>query len=139
MKQFRFTILTLCTLALCVSCDKLDCNGDLDGNWQLTSWENKTDGSIAATNKDGIYYTVKLELIKISRTGEPQYYLSRFRQTKDSLILTEVHVSPFDSLAAPKDMKVFGVSEDGRFHIDKLDAKKMVLSNSIGILSFRKY
>jgi len=41
------------------SCDKWDCNGDLDGMWQLTEWRDK-DNNVKATKEDMIFYSFQL-------------------------------------------------------------------------------
>ena len=121
------------------SCDKLDCNGELDGMWQMTKWENKYNGYVYATKNDNIYYHVKLELMKIQKIGYPFVYLTTFHYTKDSLYIDEVYSQPFDSICPYDPLKVFGVTDEGRFKINSLDNSYMELENNLYILKFRKY
>ncbi|MBQ0143001.1 MAG: lipocalin-like domain-containing protein, partial [Prevotellaceae bacterium] len=62
MRQIQIYILSVIILAtfFCVSCEKDDKNGELDGNWQLTEWKD-TQGIIKADKSSSIFYTVKLD------------------------------------------------------------------------------
>lgn len=124
-----------------IACEgKHNCNGDLDGNWQLTSWKCNSDGSIKATNKDGIYYAVSLNLVKIwASTQARENYLLDFTLRNDSLILLKAYASPFDSIVSFKSLKDYGVSEDGKFKIGTLNSRELVLINNDNTLFFRKY
>lgn len=140
MKKFIINSFLLFMLIQTItSCDKMDKNGKLDGTWQMTEWQNKENGDIVATNKDGIYYYVKLDLMKFRIVNKEPTYLSRFQFTKDSLFIGEVYMSPFDSIVDASYLKDFGVLSDGKFHIEKLTNANMVLSNDLYRLSFRKY
>ena len=121
------TAVALCISAFALtttSCDKLDCNGELDGMWQMTKWENKYNGYVYATKNDNIYYHVKL---------------ATFHYTKDSLYIDEVYSQPFDSICPYDSLKAFGVTDEGRFKINSLDNSYMELENNLYILKFRKY
>ncbi len=138
LQKLLYIMLIATTLFSCEG--KHNCNGDLDGNWQLTSWESNIDGSIKATNKDGIYYAVSLSLIKIWKTTNSNgYYLSDFERKNDSLFFTRIYASPFDSIVSFKDLKDYGMGDDGKFKIIKLNSNALVLSNRENTLTFRKY
>lgn len=140
MKQILlFTFLLLLPL-LTGSCDKMDCNGQLDGNWQLTRWEDRNSGSIMADNYTGIYYCVKLNLIKISYLqGDKRTFLTRFSHRNDSLFIGEVYMAPFDEIVSCDSLAECGVEPDGKFRIEVLNSTRMILSNPRSILTFRKY
>lgn len=141
-KISRNNIIIACvSIMTCIisSCDKLDCNGDLDGMWQMTRWEDKNTGYVYATNEDNIYYHVKLELMKFQKIGFPFVYLTTFHYTKDSLFIDNVYSQPFD-IACPYDsLSSFGVGSDGKFRINSLNNSNMELENNLYILKFRKY
>lgn len=137
-KILKYTLISL-SLAFCCSCDKIDDNGDLGGFWQLTEWKSLPDGKVLATNHDGIYYAVQLDLMSLSRHNTN--YLSRFSHRNDSLFIGPVYRNegahdeqvPISSLA---DM---GVPATGAFAIQNLTHSKMILRSDEAVLSFRKY
>ncbi|MCD7721033.1 MAG: lipocalin-like domain-containing protein [Prevotellaceae bacterium] len=129
----------LAALASLASCDnKRDTNGDLGGMWQLTEWRDQRD-SLVATNKQQIYYSFQLELMKIQRIGDGTYYLALFTHTQDSLIVLSIYNRPDEELVSLEDMREYGIPQDGRFHIDALSESHLVLSGQEGTLAFRKY
>lgn len=141
MKQILpFVLLAwLLTLPL-TSCDKMDCNGRLDGNWQLTRWEDRSSGEVRADKHTGIYYCVKLDLIQLKRLKEGRpTFLTRFVHRDDSLFIGEVHMSPFDEIVSRDKLVDYGVEPDGKFRVEVLNRDRMVLSNPHSILTFRKY
>lgn len=139
MRTLFKTSILLLTLLITLGCDKMDKNGKLDGTWQLKEWTDIKSGNILATNENGIYYYVKLDLIKFRIVNKDPTYLSRFKYTGDSLFIGEVYMSPFDSIVDASYLKDFGVLPDGRFSIEKLTNATMILSNDLYRLSFRKY
>ena len=136
-----YTLLFALYLVLFTACDrKTDENGDLDGMWQLTEWRNKTTNQVLKTQQDGIYYCVQLNLIKYQIGGQGSYYhFSYFTQTPDSLIVGRAFAWPGDKECPLDELTPYGVPHNGRFHIDVLNADKMVLSGELSTLYFRKY
>ena len=127
----KILYIILCALAFAglagvSSCEKMDDNGDLGGNWQLVSWERLSDGSLVATNADSIFYTFQGKLMKTQRMSQPDFFLATFRTTTDSLV-------------APSALSAYGVSPSGRFHFDHLSSSRLVLSTETSRLTFRKY
>lgn len=140
MKRILYLFFCLAALpALFAACDKMDCNGDLDGTWQLTQWINRADGRLVANNDTGIYYYVKLDLMKMRHINRSRQNLMRFRHEGDSLFIGEVYLPPFDSILSREHLDVFGVEPDGKFGIDVLNCDRMVLSTPRSLLIFRKY
>ena len=132
---------TLIAIVLCLtSCeDKHNHLGDLNGNWQLTSWTQNDDGTLRADKTSGIYYSISIELLKIWSAGtQSKYYITTFRHTSDSLILTRAYASPFDSIVEMKDLSAYGVPLDGAFRITTLDNKHLTLTSKEACLEFRK-
>lgn len=139
-KLFLYSLLgTL--LLLPTACEtKYDQNGDLDGMWQMQRWENTQDHTIHADKQDGIYYCFQLNLMKIWKAKQPQfYYLSKFSHKGDSLYIHEVYSYPGDSLRKVEDMAPYGVPLSGKFRIDALSSDKMTLSHENEVFTFRKY
>ena len=135
-------LLTGLMVSLVISCDKMDENDKLDGFWQMTSWVEKETGDTVATRYDSkIFYTIQLELLRMQDLTTPSgpMYQSYFHYTKDSLFIERTFVRPFDEEMPLDSLAQFGSTPDGRFGIDLLTRSQMVLSNSMNILSFRKY
>lgn len=131
-------LILLCLLA----CDKMDDNGKLDGNWQLTRWTDNATGEVKADNSSKIFYTVKLQLIQFADQSSDDWpFIATFSHKGDSLILTNIyaHRANTDSIASATDLQRFGVSSDGRFAINELTGSRMTLRNSTNTLTFRKY
>lgn len=125
-----------------VGCDKMDCNGKLDGNWQLTEWMDIASGDMIADNTSGIFYTVELELIQFKSNATGYYpYLAYFRHQGDSLFIGDVFLNQAntDSIVALEDLARFGDDGSGKFRIMDLSDDRMVLTNRQYRLAFRKY
>ena len=139
MKKFLFIyILSLAIIA--TSCeDKHNHLGNLNGNWQLMSWHNVKNGELIADKGSNIYYSISISLMKIWRVdNSSKYFMTTFRNKNDSLVITNAYVSPFDSIVTTKEMKDFGIPEDGAFRIAELSSDKMTLVSNESILSFKK-
>ena len=138
----RLILMVLCIMASCVvSCDKMDENGPLDGNWQLTEWRTADGNTIVATNHTlRLYYTVKLNLLKLQIFGAEQtFVLAYFQHTTDSLIVTQAFARPYDDYLPLDSLSIYGCPPDGRFHITALSHNTLKLQSQDAILSFRKY
>ena len=137
----RNTLLLLLTLVL-AACDKTDVNGDLDGNWQLTSWVDRQSGDTVATNHNRrIYYTVKYDILQTRDLdkGYDTFHLSYFHYTRDSLFIDRTFHRPFDTEEPIDSLARYGCTTDGKFAIKTLTGKRLVLSNDQSELTFRKY
>lgn len=132
---FVFSILLIAT----VSCEKADCNGDLDGMWQLTSWTRLGNGQEVANKYSSIFWHFKLNLMKFEKKNTSFFYLARFQHKEDSLFIGEVHQTPFDSIVSLDSLASYGVEGKGRFKVEALDGKHMVLRDENNRLAFRKY
>lgn len=141
MKKLLRYCLTGLLVLLAGACEtKYDQNGDLDGMWQMLRWEDTADNRVHADKQDGIYYCFQLNLMKIWKSDNMQfYYLSKFTHKQDSLYIHEVYSYPGDSVRAIKDMAPYGVPSGGKFRIESLSSDKMTLSNGTTRLTFRKY
>lgn len=137
-----YTILIFILSIIITSCeDKHNHIGDLNGNWQLTSWVKTNDGTIIADKNSGIYYSISISLIKIKKTIDPSYYIATFRSTNDSLIFSQVYYSNSvvtDSIVQFQDLHNYGVTDNGSFHIASLSSTKLVLMNDENTLTFRR-
>ena len=140
MRKTALYILTIAIVLLTGSCDsKWDENGDLDGMWQMTEWRDKATNNVVKTNADSLYYCFQLKLMKIQNTSKSPYYFSYFTHSGDELKVGKTYQYPDDKEVPLTDLSAYGVPTDGRFHIDVLNNKNMVLSSTTSTLSFRKY
>ena len=132
-------ILAVIFIFIIASCAKNDCNGDLDGTWQLISWQSVDGTHQVADKTSGIYWHIKLSLVKMHKPSESLYYLSYFKYTSDSLFIGNTYRSPYDEPASLTELAPYGVPDDGKYRIEKLDDDYLQLRSSINRLSFRKY
>lgn len=143
---FLYCIVVFLSLCLYTSCEnKRDDSGTLGGMWQLVEWRN-ADGSVAYNKPDTtIYYKVRSNLLMLQELpGEGEaYFFTYYLQTADSIIINRDKIfnnAERDAVPHPiGDLKKYGIPDNGRLHIDVLNADKMVLSGEEGRLSFRKY
>jgi len=142
MKKILFSIIIICVCVI-TSCDeKHNHIGNLNGNWQLTSWVNTDDGVTVADKTSAIYYSISISLIKLWKPQKGNdYYLATFTNRNDSLILTQAYLSNSnvtDSLVNFKELSSYGIPENGSFRIVELTSDKMTLMSDRSTLTFRK-
>lgn len=124
-------------------CDKKDCNGDLDGMWQLTEWRNP-DGAVIATREDMIFYSFQLQMMNFKKLTEPSLNInSSFRNAGDGIQVYDPIIyigNGHDQIQDMSVLKPVGVPADGQMKIEGLSSGELVLSSaSEGVLKFRKY
>ncbi|MBR1499043.1 MAG: lipocalin-like domain-containing protein [Bacteroidaceae bacterium] len=142
--KVRLYILALVAALLSMSsCDKKDCNGDLDGMWQLTEWRS-AEGTVKATKQDMIFYSFQLQMSAFLKSGESDFYMRALLKVSPDQITI---YNPFDYVGDSHDevrpmsvLAAVGVPEDGIFRIETLTSSQMLLKTNAGdLLSFRKY
>ena len=112
------------------SCDKWDCNGDLDGMWQLTEWRDK-DNAVKATKRDMIFYSFQLQMASFRKQSGERFFI------RTSI---EYAGNGHDAVRPMSVLAPVGVPEDGIFQIQVLTGSTMVLKTSgQDVLTFRKY
>ena len=146
LKSCRLGFLVMLSLVVvslfCGSCDRMDTNGKLDGNWQMTQWIDKATRDTIADKNDNYFYTVKLELIQFQKKYTYDLPCMGYFEHKDGqLVLGKVfqHMSNSDSIVTFDYLKRYGVTNDGKFSVDLLTDEHMTLSNKLYVLQFRKY
>lgn len=125
------------------SCDKKDCNGDLDGMWQLTEWRG-ADNTVKATKQDMIFYSFQLQMSSFQKNRNGSLFIRALLKVSPDQITI---YNPFDYVGDSHDevrpmsiLSVVGVPEDGIFHIVSLTSSSMLLKTNDGeLLTFRKY
>ena len=133
----------MATLMAMTSCEKRDCNGDLDGMWQLLEWRDK-DNVVKATKEDMIFYSFQLQMASFNKqSGKVSFMRTSLEVSPD-----KVHIyNPIEYIGKGHDeiqpmsvLSVFGVPEDGILWIQVLTSSTMVLkTGNQDILTFRKY
>ncbi len=139
-KYIFASLLWTAALAIFVcSCEnKRDNNGDFGGMWQMTAWNETSTGE--TQSMPHIYYNVHKNLIKFHDASDPgHYHLSYFRQTADSLVVFNIVDFPYDTLCNASALARYGVPESGKFGIQTLNDKHLVLTCPERTLTFRKY
>lgn len=126
------------------SCDKWDCNGDLDGMWQMTEWRDK-DGSVKATKQDMIFYSFQLQMACFRKQStKNQFYIRTSLEVKPDQIRIYAPINyagnGHDEVLPMSVLSPCGVPEDGILWIQTLNGSTMMLkTNSQDVLTFRKY
>ena len=144
MKKIIYILILFVATLTITSCDKWDCNGDLDGMWQLTEWRDN-ENNVKATKDDMIFYSFQLQMASFRKLSEENYYVSSMLEVGSEQIRIynpaiydgDGHDKLFNSLSI---LSIVGVPEDGIFHIDVLTGSTMKLkTNTQETLVFRKY
>lgn len=144
MKRRHYIFLLLATaLALFMTgCDKWDCNGDLDGMWQLTEWRD-ANGNVKADKQAMIFYSFQLQMVSFRKSGKQTVSRALLEVGEEKLRI----YSPFEYVGGGHDRELpmsvladFGVPDDGIFLTEVLTEGSMVLrTNANEVLTFRKY
>lgn len=146
MKKVSCIVVLVTTIIALTACNKWDCNGDLDGMWQLTEWRDKDD-VVKATKQDMIFYCFQLQMACFRKQGDG---VLSFPYVRTSLKVSPEQVYIYDPIkykSAGHDeilpmssLASYGVPEDGIFQIQVLTSSEMMLkTNSQDVLTFRKY
>lgn len=124
-------------------CDKWDCNGNLDGMWQLMEWRDKDD-VVKATKQDMIFYSFQLRMASFRKQSSKQFFM----RTSLEVTPEQIHIydpieyagGGHDELQPMSVLSSVGVPEDGIFWVQVLTGSTMVLkTNMQDVLTFRKY
>lgn len=143
MKE-RFYILVLAAMLMALTgCDKRDCNGDLDGMWQLTEWRDKGN-NVKATKDDMIFYSFQLQMASFRKESDTKFFIRTMMAYSPEKILiyspTEYVGNRHDETQPMSILSVVGVPEDGVLWVQALTGSAMVLkTNDQDVLTFRKY
>ena len=143
MKKIIYILILFVATLIITSCDKWDCNGDLDGMWQLTEWRDN-ENNVKATKDDMIFYSFQLQMASFRKISEENYYVSSMLAVGSETIRIYNPAiydgDGHDKLFPMSILSIVGVPEDGIFHIDVLTGSTMKLkTNTQETLVFRKY
>lgn len=141
VKRRLYYILALLSLLMVVTgCDKRDCNGDLDGMWQMLEWRDK-ENVVKATKDDMIFYSFQLQMADFRKVGNE--IRTSLKVTPEQIIIYDPIIykgNGHDGILLMSELSSFGVPEDGIMWIQVLTGSRMELkTNNQDILIFRKY
>lgn len=141
MKHYISLLLTIIISALSLfSCDKMDCNDGLDGQWQMIEWTSAT-GEFVGDKHMRIYYCFQLQMMTFQMDGKWQS--SSFENKGSSIRVYD----PISYAGNGKDnildmgvLSKYGVPNDGIMKVETLTSNRLVLSSKqYGTLTFRKF
>lgn len=141
--MFKQAIVALISVLL-FSCDKVDCNGDLDGQWQMIEWTSP-NGELVGNNEMQIYYSFQLQMMgfqRLSATNNGRQRSSFENQGSSIRIYDPIEYQGHghDKILSMVVLSRYGVPSNGMMKIEHLSPQKMVLSSTEkGRLTFRKY
>lgn len=141
--MFKQAIVALISVLL-FSCDKVDCNGDLDGQWQMIEWTSP-NGELVGNNEMQIYYSFQLQMMgfqRLSATNNGRQRSSFDNQGSSIRIYDPIEYQGHghDKILSMDVLSRYGVPSNGMMKIEHLSPQKMVLSSTEkGRLTFRKY
>jgi len=130
-------------LMVLTGCNKRDCNGDLDGMWQLTEWRDKGN-NVKATKDDMIFYSFQLQMASFRKDSDTKFFIRTMMEYSPEKILiynpAEYVGNKHDETQPMSKLSVVGVPEDGVLWVQTLTGSAMVLkTNGQDVLTFRKY
>lgn len=143
MKVYFYIFALIAVLITMTGCNKWDCNGDLDGMWQLTEWRDN-DGKVRATKEDMIFYSFQLQMACFRKQNCEQFYIRTSQEATPERIRIydpiEYMGDGHDKVLPMSVLSVVGVPQDGILWVQVLTGSTMQLrTNTQDILTFRKY
>ena len=143
MRNILYTIAICLFLTTSCTFDVSD-NGDLDGYWQLTAVDTLSNQKCVNMCDSGIFWAVQFEKLVTSSVNPVSEIIFNFKQTPDSLTLSNPYVLYRDSsdikITNPDGLRKYGVNNlEERFRIVRLDDSRMILETEMLRLNFRRY
>ena len=143
MKGYFYILALTAVLMTMTGCNKWDCNGDLDGMWQMTEWRDK-DGTVKATKEDMIFYSFQLQMASFRKENGERFFIRTMLEASPERILiydpAEYVGNKHEEVKPMSVLSVVGVPEDGVLWVQTLTGSSMMLkTNTQDILTFRKY
>lgn len=136
-------MLAAVAMSAITGCNKWDCNGDLDGMWQLTEWRDEA-GHVKATKEKMIFYSFQLQMASFRKQSGNHFFIRTSMKASPEQIQIydpiEYAGNGHDEIQPMSLLSVVGVPEDGILRIEVLTGSTMVLKTSgADVLTFRKY
>ena len=131
------------------ACDKMPVNGDLDGQWQMTSIKHVGHAAPTSALKGKVYWSFQLNLLSIytpedKHNGSESYTFCRFQVKGDSLHITKSYVHSMDKDVEVEETATYldrvGLhSNRESYAIKTLTDSRLVLHSNYHELEFRKW
>lgn len=124
-------ILYLCLLLLCISCERIFINDELDGMWRLQRVESPDEVACP----DSIFYSFQRHLVMMgiySETEHPKnFYMGRFFYDGDSIIMDNMYrYLGMDGVCVPQELEnLYIFDTTAKFRVEHMDNKRMLLSS----------
>ena len=147
MKRIVYILSIVCLLMM-TACDvETSDNGDLDGFWQMTEMHAAYFSSMEGKDmrESGLTWSFQGKLLELrDATGHQQDIVMSFEHKGSELRVYNPYFVERDSgdikVTNAIDLLPYGISNtDDTFQVLELSSDKMVLSNPMFMLSFRKY
>ena len=132
-----------------VACDKMPVNGDLDGQWQMTSIKHVGHAAPTPALNGKVYWSFQLNLLSIytpedKHNGSESYTFCRFQVKGDSLHITKSYVHSMDKDVEVEETATYldrvGLhSNRESYAIKTLTDSRLVLHSDYHELEFRKW
>ena len=86
-KNSILSFILFLVLYLVYSCDKVDCNDGLDGQWQMYEWISP-EGEVVGGKEMKIYYSFQLQMMMFQKLSVSSgYLLSSFQYRNTSILI----------------------------------------------------
>ena len=143
VKGYFYIFVLALVLITTTSCNNWDCNGDLDGMWQMTEWRDK-EGTVRATKEDMIFYSFQLQMASFRKQSGNHFFIRTSMEATPEQIRIydpiEYAGNGHDNILPMSILAVIGVPRDGILLVQVLSGSTLVLKTSEqDILTFRKY
>ena len=88
MKKYSIlSFILFLVLYLVYSCDKVDCNDGLDGQWQMYEWVSP-EGEVVGGKEMKMYYSFQLQMMMFQKLSVSSgYLLSSFQHLNTSILI----------------------------------------------------
>ena len=131
------------------ACDKMPVNGELDGQWQMTSIKHVDHAAPTSALNGKVYWSFQLNLLSIytpedKHNNSESYTFCRFQVKGDSLHITKSYVHSMDKDVEVEESATYldrvGLhSNRESYAIKTLTDSRLVLPSNYHELEFRKW
>ena len=149
--KYSTLCLLLFILLLPAACDiESTDNGNLDGFWHLEQVDTLATGGSLNLKEQKIFWGVQYHLIHLTGAGQANNFYLRFRQTGDSLYITQAFIEHSgtagqqgngdEPLTNDSLLQIYGLqSSNEQFIKVKLNGKWLILKSARLQLTFRRF
>lgn len=141
MKFLRNILILLAATVLTLSfqsCRKRSPNGQLDGQWQILTVEDKTTGEVVSPYPKH-YICLNLHVVNLTITGRDITISGNMNYSKEnSTVSFDYPLSQYN--VSGRDPRSFGMfSPQITFKVVRLDSKQLVIESDASVVSCRRF